>query len=135
MSCLILKRGTKPLIPIMPRGGLSTWGYNVRKINDLWLPRISLLYQQNVPSSIITKGYNSTAKASYLGRDAHEATTPLVLCLCAPKEFGNRSVICPACMGHSDENPIVGNGHFSSNAGQRLRDHIPHRDDHCVWEQ
>jgi hypothetical protein len=71
-------------------------------------------------SSTLPKGCNSTAKASHLGRDAHEATTPLVLCLCAPEEFGNRPVICPACMGHSGENPLIANGHFSANAGQRL---------------
>jgi hypothetical protein len=34
------------------RGGLSVRSYNTCKINDLWLPRIPLLYQPNVPASV-----------------------------------------------------------------------------------
>jgi hypothetical protein len=37
---------------MVPRGGLSARSYNANKINDLWLPKIPLLYQPNVPASI-----------------------------------------------------------------------------------
>ena len=37
---------------MVPRGGLSDRSYNARKINDLLLPQISVLYQPNVPASI-----------------------------------------------------------------------------------
>jgi hypothetical protein len=37
---------------MVPRGGLSVRSYNANKINGLWLPQITHLYQPNVPTSI-----------------------------------------------------------------------------------
>lgn len=75
---------------MVPRGGLSVRSYNTCKINDLWLPRIPLLYQPNVPASVTESAFMRCDLQTPSARQG-VAIVSVTQSTCADPRLGRRS--------------------------------------------